>query len=54
MPDGYYLSTPVRCKSERAGSGAALGAMRIPEGKAKFDEFFGDVEVYYGLLQCFL
>ena len=25
-----------------------LGEPRIPEGIAKRDEFFGDVEVYYG------
>ena len=49
MPDGYYLYRHQFGASLNAlDSGAALGAMRIPEGKAKFDEFFGDVEVYYG------
>ncbi len=49
MPDGYYLYRHQFGASLNAlGSGAALGAMRIPEGKAKFDDFFGDVEVYYG------
>ena len=49
MPAGYYLYRHQFDASLNAfDSGAALGAMRIPEGKAKFDEFFGDVEVYYG------
>ena len=49
MPSGYYLYRHQFGANLNAfDSGAALGAMRIPEGKAKFDEFFGDVEVYYG------
>lgn len=49
MPAGYYLYRHQFDAGLNAfDSGAALGAMRIPEGKAKFDEFFGDVEVYYG------
>ena len=53
MPDGYYLYRHQFGASLNAlDSGAALGAMRIHEGKEKFDEFFGDFEVNYGLLRC--
>ena len=39
MPDGYYLYRHQFGASLNAlDSGAALGAMSIPEGKAKFDE----------------
>ena len=46
---GYYLyrhQFDVRLNA--LDSGALLGEPRIPEGIAKRDEFFGDVEVYYG------
>ena len=49
MPAGYYLYRHQFDASLNAlDSGAALATMRIPDGEAKFDEFFGDVEVYYG------
>jgi thiol:disulfide interchange protein DsbD len=49
MPAGYYLYRHQFGASLNAfDSGAVLATMRIPDGEAKFDEFFGDVEVYYG------
>ena len=48
MASGYYLyrhQFDVRLNA--LDSGAMLGEPRIPEGIAKRDEFFGDVEVYY-------
>ena len=45
MPDGYYL---YRHRFRFSGEEGALGAPIIPDGRPKTDEFFGDVEVYYG------
>ncbi|MCZ6888980.1 MAG: protein-disulfide reductase DsbD [Gammaproteobacteria bacterium] len=45
MPDGYYLYRH-RFKFE-SKNGAVLGDARIPDGKRKVDEYFGEVEVYY-------
>lgn len=45
MPDGYYLYRHRFRFSDRDG---ALGTPIIPDGKPKTDQFFGDVEVYYG------
>lgn len=47
--DGYYLYRHrFQFRSEPAD--IALGAPRIPKGEPKHDEFFGDVEVYHGVL----
>ncbi|WP_413470208.1 protein-disulfide reductase DsbD [Pseudomonas sp.] len=47
--EGYYLyKHRFQFSSEPADIG--LGAARLPAGEAKFDEYFGDVEVYYGVL----
>ncbi|CAM4049284.1 Thiol:disulfide interchange protein DsbD 1 [Pseudomonas reidholzensis] len=47
--DGYYLYRHrFQFRSEPAD--IALGSARIPPGEAKHDEFFGDVEVYHGVL----
>src|SRR3990167_4536989 len=47
--EGYYLYRHrFQFSSEPADVG--LGAARLPAGEAKFDEYFGDVEVYYGVL----
>ena len=47
--DGYYLYRHrFQFRSEPAD--IALGTPRIPPGQAKHDEFFGDVEVYHGIL----
>ena len=44
MPDGYYL---YRHQFGFESQDVVLGEAEIPPGKAKFDEYFGDVEVYY-------
>ncbi|ANC05174.1 thiol:disulfide interchange protein [Pseudomonas putida] len=47
--EGYYLYRHrFQFRSEPAD--IALGNARIPQGKAKHDEFFGDVEVYHGIV----
>ena len=47
--DGYYLYRHrFQFRSEPAD--IALGTPRIPPGEAKHDEFFGDVEVYHGIV----
>ncbi|HBX57776.1 protein-disulfide reductase DsbD [Pseudomonas sp. UBA2684] len=46
---GYYLyQHRFTFSSEPADIG--LGAAKLPPGEAKTDEYFGDVEVYYGVL----
>lgn len=47
MPPGYYLYRHQFGFDVAERSGMRLGAPRIPEGKHKEDEFFGEVEVYY-------
>ncbi|WP_271409393.1 protein-disulfide reductase DsbD [Pseudomonas sp. Q1-7] len=47
--EGYYLYRHrFQFRAEPADSG--LGQPVLPAGKPKTDEFFGDVEVYYGVL----
>jgi len=46
---GYYLYRH-RTSAKTATPGFALGEIAMPDGKKKNDEFFGDVEVYYGIL----
>jgi thiol:disulfide interchange protein DsbD len=46
---GYYLYRH-RTSAKTATPGFALGEIAMPAGKKKNDEFFGDVEVYYGIL----
>lgn len=46
--EGYYLYKH-RFKFASAPAGIALTA-QLPAGEAKHDEYFGDVEVYYGVL----
>lgn len=45
MPAGYYL---YRHRFAFSGPDDALGDPIIPDGKPRTDEFFGDVEAYYG------
>lgn len=50
MPDGYYLYRHAFAAAVRPldpGADVVLGAPEIPAGLAKFDDYFGDVEVYY-------
>jgi thioredoxin:protein disulfide reductase len=54
MPDGYYLYRHAFAAKVRDGAGGqgvanvVLGDPEIPAGLAKVDDYFGDVEVYYG------
>ena len=51
IADGYYLYRHrVAVKTETAGF--AVGAVQLPDGKKKTDEFFGQVEVYYQQLDA--
>ncbi|MEN5304760.1 protein-disulfide reductase DsbD [Pseudomonas sp. TWI628] len=47
--DGYYLYRH-RFHFRTEPADIALGPPSIPKGEAKHDEFFGDVEVYHGVL----
>ncbi|MEX5342051.1 protein-disulfide reductase DsbD [Pseudomonas sp. I2] len=49
VADGYYLYRH-RFQFHTEPTDIVLGAPRIPNGEAKHDEFFGDVEVYHGVL----
>jgi thiol:disulfide interchange protein DsbD len=46
---GYYLYRH-RTSAKTSTPGFSLGEIAMPDGKKKTDEFFGDVEVYYGIL----
>ncbi len=46
MPDGYYLYRH-QMKFESKDTHISVGEPSIPPGKAKVDEYFGEVEVYY-------
>ena len=48
---GYYLYRH-RTSAKTVTPGFALGDIAMPDGKKKNDEFFGDVEVYYGILSA--
>ncbi|HET9061974.1 MAG TPA: protein-disulfide reductase DsbD domain-containing protein, partial [Candidatus Binatia bacterium] len=48
---GYYLYRH-RISVKTATTGFTLGELALPDGKKKTDEFFGDVEVYYGGLSA--
>ena len=48
---GYYLYRH-RVSAKTKSSGFTLGAVAMPAGKKKTDEFFGDVEVYYDTLRA--
>ncbi|WP_442114371.1 protein-disulfide reductase DsbD [Pseudomonas sp. NUPR-001] len=47
--EGYYLYRH-RFQFRTEPADIALGTAQIPPGEAKHDEFFGDVEVYHGIL----
>ena len=47
--EGYYLYQH-RFKFGAEPSTVNLGTARLPAGQAKTDEFFGEVEVYYGIV----
>ena len=48
---GYYLYRH-RVSAKTATPGFTLGAVAMPPGRKKTDEFFGDVEVYYESLRA--
>ncbi|MEJ5863036.1 protein-disulfide reductase DsbD [Pseudomonas farsensis] len=47
--EGYYLYRH-RLQFHTEPADIKLDAARLPEGEAKHDEFFGDVQVYHGVL----
>ena len=47
IAEGYYLYRD-KTRFQLRGEGVALGTYTLPPGKKKVDEFFGEVEVYYG------
>ncbi|MEE1925282.1 protein-disulfide reductase DsbD [Pseudomonas sp. 148P] len=47
--EGYYLYRH-RFQFRTEPADIALGTPQLPPGEAKHDEFFGDVEVYHGIL----
>lgn len=48
IAEGYYLYRHRFAFKPGDGGGVQLGELEIPAGKAKVDEYFGEVEVYYG------
>ncbi|MBV2134856.1 protein-disulfide reductase DsbD [Pseudomonas sp. MAP12] len=46
--EGYYLYRH-RFQVHSEPAGLLAGELQLPAGKAKHDEYFGDVEVYYGV-----
>ena len=52
IADGYYLYR--QRTSVSAESGFRAGALQLPEGQHKHDEYFGDVETYRGSLRATL
>ena len=48
IADGYYLYRDKFRFQAGDDSGAVLGDARFPKGKIKDDEYFGEMEVYYG------
>ncbi|GAB3463853.1 protein-disulfide reductase DsbD [Azotobacter salinestris] len=47
--EGYYLYRQ-RLQFRSETTGVALGESRLPDGVRKTDEYFGETEVYYGVL----
>ena len=51
IADGYYMYRE-RLRFESLTPGVALGEPRLPVGKIKKDEFFGEMEVYRDTLRA--
>ncbi|WP_455924171.1 protein-disulfide reductase DsbD [Pseudomonas putida] len=51
--DGYYLYRH-RFQFKPTPADIKLGAPQIPDGEKKHDEYFGDVEVYHGIVEVTL
>lgn len=47
--EGYYLYRH-RFQFKTSGAGVTLGDAQLPAGEQKTDDYFGEVEVYYGVL----
>ncbi len=51
IQDGYYLyKTKIKVQSNTPG--VDIGAIRLPNGEIKQDEFFGEVEIYHGTVSA--
>lgn len=53
IAEDYYLYKD-RIQVATDTPGVTLGKLRLPEGQPKHDEFFGDTEVYYEVLEASL
>ena len=53
IADGYYLYKD-RISIETSTPGVQIGKPALPKGKPKHDEYFGDTEVYYEVLEATL
>ena len=53
IADGYYLYKPS-IQVTSTTTGAQIGEPALPAGEPKHDEFFGDTEVYYAVLESTL
>jgi thiol:disulfide interchange protein DsbD len=53
IADGYYLYKD-RISIESATPNVQIGKPVLPKGKSKHDEYFGDTEVYYEVLEATL
>lgn len=51
--EGYYLYRH-RLSFSTATPGVSLGEAQLPDGQARSDQFFGDIEAYYGTLDVLL
>lgn len=50
IAEGYYLYRD-KIRFTVAGDAAALGVYALPLGKRKRDDYFGEMEVYYGYME---
>ena len=50
IAEGYYLYKQ-RIQVSTDTPGIQLGQLQLPQGKSKHDEYFGDTEVYYEVLE---
>lgn len=48
IADGYYMyRDKFKFTLKNAPEGISLGKVELPEGKTKYDEYFGDIKVFY-------
>ncbi len=52
IADGYYLYRHGFAFKSADSDGTRLGEAQIPAGKVKVDEYFGEVEVYFGQVRA--